>query len=66
MIQGSNSNRRTIFLFFTTSTVTVGPTQHQNTYPEEKRQGLGVDQSPPSNAQFKKEWSYTPTPTPHT
>ena len=65
-IQGSNPNRGIIFLFFKTSTATLGPIGQSEPLPWGKAEGRGVNQSPPYNAQFKKEWSYTPTPTPHT
>jgi len=56
-----------IFLFSKFFGPALGPIQppvrwYRGSYPEVKRSGRDVDQSHPSSAETKNEWSYTSTP----
>jgi hypothetical protein len=56
------------FLFYTSSTLAVGPTElpiqwvSRALSPGVKRPGREPDHSPPTNAKIKKTWIYTSTP----
>jgi hypothetical protein len=56
--------RQEVFLFSNEFRTALGPMQPPiqsvpEFFPEEERPGRDVDQSPPSSAEVKNEWSYT-------